>query len=245
MKTTRNPSGRRRDSSAGGLSGWQWLISRLLIDRERRRREMRRQSAEAAQLRKSRRRRSRRLAHLTRELRKPLARIRKPVRSLLNGEEPADPKKEYRLLLQHTEQMQGLLDQLLELSRPESGGPELEPADIVIPPPEQAFLGELIGAIEARMDDTSLTIKSLSKDLSMSRSQLHRRLKALTGEAPGSFVRRFRLQRAAQLLRKSRLNISEVGFQVGFRTHAHFTKRFRDHFGCTPSDYQARRLNKQ
>ncbi len=243
MKTTSNPSGGPRDSRAAGLSGWRRLICRLLLDREYRRRELRRKSAEAAQLRKSSRLRSHRLAHLSREFRKPLARIRKPVRALLDGEEPADAKEKYRLILHHTGQMQRLLDRLLELSRPESGRPELAPADIVITPPDQAFLEELVAAIEARMDDPSLTIASLSKDLGMSRSQLHRRLKALTGEAPGGFLRRFRLQRAAQLLRKSRLNISEVGFQVGFRTHAHFSKRFRDHFGCTPSDYQARSLS--
>ncbi len=230
MDTTRNPSGRRRDAPAAGLSGWRRLICRLLLDRERRRREIRRKSTEAAQLREISQLRSCLLAHFSRELRKTLARIQQPVRSLLNGEEPASLEEKYRLILQHTGQLQRQLDQLLELPRRENGSMEIEPADIVIAPPDQEFLGELVAVIEARMDDPSLTVASLSKDLGMSRSQLHRRLKALTGEAPGDFLRRFRLQRAAQLLRKSRLNISEVGFQVGFRTHAHFTKRFRDHF---------------
>ena len=92
--------------------------------------------------------------------------------------------------------------------------------------------------VELKMGDPSLSLESLGKSLGMSRSQLHRKLKALTGASPGAFWRRFRVQRAAQLLQDSQLNISEIGFQVGFSTHAHYTKMFGDHFACSPSEYR-------
>lgn len=120
----------------------------------------------------------------------------------------------------------------------------LKPANVTVTSLDEKFLSDLLAIIEEKLDDPSLSLESLGKSLGMSRSQLHRKLKALTGESPGDFLRRFRLQRAAQLLRESQLNISEICYEVGFSTHAHFTKMFGEHFGCTPSEYRRKENDK-
>jgi len=67
--------------------------------------------------------------------------------------------------------------------------------------------------------------------------QLHRKLKALTGLSSSEFVRSQRLKLATQILSQSDINISEVGYSVGFNDHAYFTKCFRETYNCTPSEF--------
>jgi len=73
----------------------------------------------------------------------------------------------------------------------------------------------------------------------MSRMQLHRKLKALTGHSVGEFVRIQRLVRASDMLAKTDSNISEVCYQTGFTSLSYFAKCFKKQFGTTPKDYAA------
>lgn len=116
----------------------------------------------------------------------------------------------------------------------------LQPADLDITPLDKQFLNNLIEYIEAEISNEQISLIDLSLSVGMSRSQLHRKLKALTGESPGDFLRRFRLQRAAQLLKTSQLNVSEIGYQVGFRSHSHFSQAFQRYYKMSPSDYMKR-----
>ncbi|PIV93126.1 MAG: hypothetical protein COW44_11095, partial [Flavobacteriaceae bacterium CG17_big_fil_post_rev_8_21_14_2_50_33_15] len=70
-----------------------------------------------------------------------------------------------------------------------------------------------------------------------SRMQLHRKIKALTGLSASEFIRSQRLKLAAQLLKQSDINISQVGYSVGFNDHAYFSKCFKDTYKCTPTEY--------
>ncbi len=71
----------------------------------------------------------------------------------------------------------------------------------------------------------------------MSRMQLHRKLKALTGQTATEFIRTQRVKLAADLLKKSDANVSEIGYTVGFNDHSYFTKCFKELYQCTPSEY--------
>ena len=71
----------------------------------------------------------------------------------------------------------------------------------------------------------------------VSRSQLHRKLLAVTGQAPGEFVRTFRLKKAASLILEKRLNVTQISFEVGFSSPSHFTKAFRQQFNCLPTEF--------
>ncbi|MFQ5630694.1 MAG: helix-turn-helix transcriptional regulator, partial [bacterium] len=73
--------------------------------------------------------------------------------------------------------------------------------------------------------------------VAMSRSQLHRKLQALTGQSTHEFIRAYRLKRAAQLLQHNTGTVSEICYDVGFNSLSHFAKAFREMFGKSPSKY--------
>lgn len=74
----------------------------------------------------------------------------------------------------------------------------------------------------------------------MSRVHLYKKLVAITGKTPIEFIRVIRLKRAAQLLRESQQNVSEIAYQVGFNNPKYFSKYFKDEYGVLPSVYQER-----
>ncbi|MVN75602.1 response regulator [Hymenobacter sp. HMF4947] len=109
-----------------------------------------------------------------------------------------------------------------------------------LPPPgpptlEQAFLLKVQQVVERFLDDETLSVETLSRELGLSRAQLHRKLKALTNQAPGDLIRLIRLQRAHELLAGSMATVAEVAYQVGYGNPANFSTSFSRHFGYAPS----------
>lgn len=111
----------------------------------------------------------------------------------------------------------------------------LKPVDISINSTDELFLQRLMKILEANYGDESFSVEQLSAEIGMSRSQLHRKLQALTNESTSQFVRTFRLQRAMELLKKNHASISEIAFKVGFASPPYFNRCFLQHYGCTPS----------
>ncbi|MFA6718110.1 MAG: helix-turn-helix transcriptional regulator, partial [Prevotella sp.] len=74
-------------------------------------------------------------------------------------------------------------------------------------------------------------------EVGISRAQLHRKLKELTGIPTSEFIRNIRLEQAARLLKEQKLNIAQVAFEVGFSNQAHFSTIFKRHFGVSPTEY--------
>jgi signal transduction histidine kinase/DNA-binding response OmpR family regulator len=101
---------------------------------------------------------------------------------------------------------------------------------------EDLFLQKIRQAIEAKMDDTELGIVHLCRAASLSHTQLFRKLKALTGLNPTLFIRKVRLQRAAELLKTTELNVSEIAYEVGFSDPNYFSRAFHEEYGRTPSE---------
>ncbi|WP_342457032.1 helix-turn-helix transcriptional regulator [Mucilaginibacter sp. SJ] len=89
-------------------------------------------------------------------------------------------------------------------------------------------------AVENNLDDNSYGTDQLAGDIDMSRIQLHRKLKAITGRVPGELVREIRLQHAHDLLARRTATIAEVAYQVGFSSPASFSASFSRHFGFSP-----------
>jgi AraC-like DNA-binding protein len=77
----------------------------------------------------------------------------------------------------------------------------------------------------------------IAKEVGVSRMLLHTKLKALTGQSTGEFIRTLRLKRAAQLLQQGSGNVTEVAYDVGFQSLSYFAKAFRKQFGQSPSHY--------
>ena len=101
---------------------------------------------------------------------------------------------------------------------------------------EDIFIQKLRTVIEENIEDESFGITELCQAVSLSRMQVHRKLKALTDMPATQFIHTIRLQKAYQLLVETDLNVSEVAFKVGFSDHSYFTKLFVRQFDQTPSE---------
>ncbi len=115
---------------------------------------------------------------------------------------------------------------------------DLSPSAVTVNSIDEEFLQKFIGLVEAHMDESEYSIDDLAHQIAMSRMQLYRKLKALTGETPNTLIRNIRLKRAAQLLDTRQFNISEVAYKVGFTDLKYFRERFKERFGVVPSEYK-------
>lgn len=101
---------------------------------------------------------------------------------------------------------------------------------------DDEFIAQVRQAVEDHIDDEDFGIEELSRAVGMSRSQLHRKLKALTGLSTSHFVRSIRVHRARELLLTTDLNISQVAYEVGFRDPKYFNRSFNEVFGHSPKE---------
>lgn len=115
----------------------------------------------------------------------------------------------------------------------------VEPSDITVTSFDEKLLSSALKIVEEHMDNPEFDVSMLVKHVGMSRSVLYRKLKALTGQSAKEFINTIRLKRAAQLLLKNKLNISEITYMVGYNDPQYFSKCFKKQFGSTPSQYAA------
>lgn len=102
---------------------------------------------------------------------------------------------------------------------------------------DKKFVEKLIAIIEERLTDPQLSVEELSREMAMSRSSLHKKLKAMSGHVPNEFVRLIRLRKAAGMLLSGEYNISEVGYLTGFNSPSYFSRCFLQQFGVTPTEF--------
>jgi DNA-binding response OmpR family regulator len=114
----------------------------------------------------------------------------------------------------------------------------LKPKEIKAPSVQQKFLDELKEIIEENIDNEQFGMEDLQKGIGMSRSQIHRKLKALTAQSATTFIRNYRLHRAVDLLNQDAGNITEIAYQVGFNSQTYFSSCFQELFGCSPSEFK-------
>lgn len=98
------------------------------------------------------------------------------------------------------------------------------------------FMQQLMREIEVRMADTDLNVNTLSDALHISRAQLFRKTKALTGCSPVDLIRSIRLKRGQQMLLNTDETIQQIAYAVGFTSASYFTKCYKDLFGTSPGD---------
>lgn len=103
---------------------------------------------------------------------------------------------------------------------------------------DEIFLKRAYQAIEDNFEDEEFGIKELMAELNVSRTQLHRKLKALTNHSTSEFIRKIRLAKAKELLLTTDLNVSEIGYRVGFKSSGYFTQAFTDAFGQSPTSFR-------
>lgn len=114
---------------------------------------------------------------------------------------------------------------------------EIQAQDLEIISEDQKFLKNALACIEKNITNPNFSVEELSRQMSLSRVSLYKRLLTLTGKTPVDCIRTIRLKRAVQLLEKSKLSIASVAYEVGFNNPTYFSKVFKEEYGTLPSEY--------
>lgn len=104
-------------------------------------------------------------------------------------------------------------------------------------PEEQEFLQKATAIVEKNINIAEFTTDDFAKELNMSRSNLHLKLKAITGESALDFIHKVRFERACKLLKEGKHSVAEISDMVGFSTPSYFATSFKKYMGCIPSEY--------
>ncbi len=130
------------------------------------------------------------------------------------------------------ERVKGLISIRHELQKKYSiAAPKEEPAN-----PESVFLRRVNEVIIAELNNPNFGPMQLTESLFLSRSQLFRKIKALTGRSTSAFIRSIRLLKGLELLKNTELSITQIAYEVGFSHASYFTTRFLEEFGYSPSE---------
>ena len=107
----------------------------------------------------------------------------------------------------------------------------------VLSPRDAAFMKELYELMENELSNADLDIMRITEMMKISRTKFYYKVKGLTGENPSVFFKRYKLNRAATLLKEGKFNMSEIAWMTGFNTLSHFSTSFKKQFGVPPSEY--------
>lgn len=102
---------------------------------------------------------------------------------------------------------------------------------------DRKFMEKVLDLFEKEHANANFGVPQMQRQLAMSKTQLHRKIKALTSETPGELLRNFRLKRAAQLLSQKADTVTQIAYQVGFNNLSYFAKCFKALYGVSPSSY--------
>jgi len=119
---------------------------------------------------------------------------------------------------------------------------EITPNSITTTSLDEELMKKALLSVEKNMNNSEYSVDELASALAFSRRQLSRKFQSIIGLSPGEFISSVRLKRAAQLLKDSQYNISEISDMVGFNTIRSFNQNFKDEFGVTPTEYRNQNL---
>jgi len=106
--------------------------------------------------------------------------------------------------------------------------------------PEPLFIVRFKDVVEKRLSDSELSVDDLAAAMNLSRVQLYRKVKAISGSSPIELLRTARLNRGYQLLIQTNKTVSEIAYEIGFTAPSYFTRCFKNEFGISPSDLQTK-----
>ncbi|MDF1560229.1 MAG: ATP-binding protein [Bacteroidales bacterium] len=114
------------------------------------------------------------------------------------------------------------------------------PDEAAIPIPQDTLLQKVISLMKEHIANPDFHVSSLCSELYISRTQLYRKIEAMTGYSPAGLLRSIRLKTAAAMFRKGHSNVAQVMYRVGFSSQSNFARHFREQFGVNPSAYISR-----
>ena len=110
-----------------------------------------------------------------------------------------------------------------------------EPMEAVAQSAESQFVEKFRTIIQGNLGNSDLNVETISHEMGISRAQLYRKIKSITGISPNDIVREARMRRADRLLETTDKSVSEIAYEVGFSSPSYFTKCYREFFGRTPN----------
>ncbi|MBT8223002.1 MAG: helix-turn-helix domain-containing protein [Eudoraea sp.] len=106
---------------------------------------------------------------------------------------------------------------------------------------EDPFIQKLRDILERHLGDENFGVTELAREVGLSRSQLHRRLKAINGKSTSLFIREYRLSRALEMLEGNVATVSEIAYKAGFRSPTYFNSSFKKLYGYPPGEVKRRK----
>jgi YesN/AraC family two-component response regulator len=100
-----------------------------------------------------------------------------------------------------------------------------------------ALMERIMRYVNENLSNPDYNVEQLTEDVGISRAQLHRKMKEITGVSTAEFIRNLRIEQAARLIREKKVNVTQVAYSVGFSNQAHFSTVFKRYFGMSPSEY--------
>ncbi len=117
-----------------------------------------------------------------------------------------------------------------------------EETEQMMSPQDKQLMDEIYEVMEQELDNADFNADRLSELIHVSRSKLYYKIKDLTGSSPADFFRAYKLNRAAQMLKEGKHNVSEVADLTGFKSHSSFSTAFKKQFGMSPSQWNEKSL---
>lgn len=105
---------------------------------------------------------------------------------------------------------------------------------------DEELMERIMKVVNENLSDSDFNVEKMCDEVGVSRTQLHRKLKEMTGVPTSEFLRNIRLNEAARLIREYKINITQVSYMVGFANNSHFSTAFKKYFGMSPTEYAAR-----
>ncbi len=133
--------------------------------------------------------------------------------------------------------IRNLIRRVAQLKERFSRTADLSAKELTLSKIDEEFIERLSSVIETNLQEESIGVDFLSRELGTSASRLYRRVKAITNLSPNEFVTNYKLKKAIPLFRETNLTISEIAFRTGFNDPRYFTKCFKKYFGKTPTEY--------
>lgn len=169
--------------------------------------------------------------------------IREILRNRLGEHTPGNSMFPENPCVSEKEDENTYVDYYFPLILPEGYVPERED-EPARPDASGQFKAEIETLMQKHYADYDFCMSVLVNELALSRMQLYRKFKSAFNETPNNYIRKYRLRKAVELIRKGELSFSETAYLVGYNSPAYFTKCFREEFQCTPSEYLAKEKGK-
>lgn len=133
--------------------------------------------------------------------------------------------------------IRNLIEQRHQLKKKFNRQLGLMPSEITSISADERYLKKALSIVESNMSESLFGVEKFASQMSISRAQLFRKIRGITGQTPAEFIRLIRLNRAAQLLKQQHGNIGQIAYEVGFSNPSNFSNSFNKQFGMYPTEY--------